>query len=219
MPKPSSPSAVRPDAHPTEVLIRRVRGGDRWAISQLINRYQAPLLAIVRQRLGPALRSQLESRDVAQDVMLRAVQDVRGFQPRGRRSFLSWMCGIAENRLRNLARARSRGFEVPAGIEIGTQLEDPAPVPGRDSPDAEWRRLQWGLEQIRPQNREVLQLRNFEHLSFREIGLRMGRSEEAVWMMHKRAKAELIGVIHGSRSSRSVPSASTPPVPPISTIH
>jgi len=209
-PSTSDPSPGRAHAQPTETLIRRVHGGDRGAFAQLIARYQVPLLHFVRRRLGPALRSQVESRDVAQDVLLHAVRDVRGFRPRGRNSFLSWMSGIAENRLRNLARGRSRGFDVPAGIEIGTDLEDPAPWPGREGPpdgppegpEDEWRLLLRGLEQIKPKNREVLQLRNFERLSFRDIGLRMRRSEEAVWMMHKRAKAELIGVIHGLRAAR-----------------
>jgi DNA-directed RNA polymerase specialized sigma24 family protein len=116
------------------------------------------------------------------------------------------MSGIAENRLRNLARRQSSGFDVPAGIENGADLEDPAPWPGREGPpegqEDEWRLLLRGLDQIKPKNREVLQLRNFERLSFRDIGLRMRRSEEAVWMMHKRAKAELIGVIHGLRAAR-----------------
>ena len=201
-PNPSIKSAGRAEAHPTEVLIRRAHGGDRGAIAQLISRYQGHLLSLVRRRLGPALRSQVESRDVAQDVMLRAVQDVQGFRPRGPRSFLSWMSGIAENRLRNLARDRSKGYDLPVGIEIGAQLEDPAPEPGVDGSEAEWHLLQRGLERLEWKNREVVRLRNIEQLSFREVGHLMGRSEEAVWMMHKRAMAELIGVIHGMRGAR-----------------
>ncbi|MCA8952132.1 MAG: sigma-70 family RNA polymerase sigma factor, partial [Planctomycetes bacterium] len=52
-------------------------------------------------------------------------------------------------------------------------------------------RLLEALEQLREDDQRVIELRDFEELSFRAIGERLGRSEAAVQMLHARAVTRL----------------------------
>ncbi len=56
-------------------------------------------------------------------------------------------------------------------------------------------RLQQALRQLSPDHEAVIRLRNWERLSFAEIGQRLGRSEEAAKKLWARAITRLKEVL------------------------
>lgn len=83
-------------------LVLRVQGSsDRDAFGELIRRHQAPLQAFLWRLAG----SGIQAEDLAQDVFIRAHDNITGF--RGVSSFRTWLFAIA---YREFLRWRRRGL-------------------------------------------------------------------------------------------------------------
>ncbi len=188
----------------TVELIRRAQGGDQEALNQLLARYQPRILAIVRVRLGSALRAKVESQDLLTEVMAAIWQHLSRFDVEREGAFIGWVSRLVENRIRDQARywnAKKRhGREVPLGQE-GADREGPE-IPAPDPTSTQellrqqrWELMEQALDRLPTKYREVLLQRELEDLTFREIGDRMDLSEDAVRMLHKRAWKALIDVV------------------------
>src|SRR5215813_12461458 len=82
--------------------IRRVLAGDVESFRRLVERYQRPLLTLVRKLTPP----DSDHEGVAQEVFLAAFRGLASFDPK-RSAFSTWLFTIARNRCRNeLARRR-----------------------------------------------------------------------------------------------------------------
>ena len=68
------PPPRTPAAEDSFELIRRAQNGEEPAYDRLFERYYERVHAIVRKRLGPALRGDVESLDIVQDAMVDAVR-------------------------------------------------------------------------------------------------------------------------------------------------
>ena len=138
--------------------IRRVLAADVESFRRLVERYQRPLLTLIRNLTPP----DTDHEGVAQEVFLAAFRSLASFDPK-RSAFSTWLFTIARNRCRNeLARRRpvvgallpdvvdlrsperaaSEGFfiEYPPTQRISDWSRDDQPaercrraVPGRDS--------------------------------------------------------------------------------------
>jgi RNA polymerase sigma-70 factor (ECF subfamily) len=108
---------------------------------------------------------------------------------------------IAENVLRNKndwfsARRRemARLRPLPADTILHldppkeSKIKTPSQMAQANEEEA-WIRL--GMELIDPEDRGILVLRQWDNLSFPEIGERLGISEDAAWMRHSRALRRL----------------------------
>ena len=181
----------RDHALATGALVQRARAGDGAAMAVLLERYAPRVLRVVRRRLGPDLRRHVDSGDVVQETMVEVVRSIGGFQPRDERSFLRWLAALVENRLRNLAR---KGRRQPLASLDEAGEEPQASGASRTHPlDRRFERelLAAAMEELSEDHRRVLRMRHEERLPFKEIGERTGRSEDAAWVLHKRAKSEL----------------------------
>jgi RNA polymerase sigma-70 factor (ECF subfamily) len=179
-------------------LLRRAREGSRDALGALLERSARRLLALIRLRLGPSLRREVESRDVLQSTLVKALAGFADFQGGGGASLAAWLARIAENEIRDLAdyhgrerrdAARRVSLDESPGVE---QLA--ANVRSQTSCIAlgeELVRLEGALEALPQEHREVIMLRRLEELSFGEIGERMGRSADACRMLFARAMTAL----------------------------
>ena len=184
----------------TGVLLTRAREGDSNALAALLERYEPRVLRIVRRRIGPSLRGRVESGDVVQDTMIEVMRSFVDFTPKDERSFLRWISGVVENRMRNLWRsAQGRTVDELASADSGDVPVIPDTSGEALDRELERELLSQAMETLRDDFRRVVHLRHFARLSFQEIGDQMGRSEDAAWALHKRAKAELARTIHGLR--------------------
>src|SRR5947207_730613 len=84
-------------------LLARARAGSPDALGDLLSRCGERLLALIRLRLGPTLRAQLESRDILQATLVKAIEHFDGFAGDEGASLMAWLARIAANEIRDRA--------------------------------------------------------------------------------------------------------------------
>jgi len=155
----------RPATDETE-LIRKAKRGDREAFGILVERYQ-------RRVVGVALavvHNPEDALELAQETFVRAYENLASFESRS--SFSTWLYRIAANLAIDLHR-RERRHSFVRGEEADSEI-DRLPSPTGDS-FAEYsrgelnRRLRAALEELTPEHRAVILLREVEGLSYDEI--------------------------------------------------
>lgn len=172
-------------ADPETDLVGRVLGGDHGAYEQLVHRHERVVLGLARR----LVRDEDDARDVAQAAFVAAFERLGELRQGG--SFRAWVVSIAMNRARTHLRGRRRHVEESAAPEPS------APAIGADRlEDAQRRRrLAVAVDALPRRQREVLDLRVHEELSFREIGEVVGSTENAAKVSYhlavKRLKALL----------------------------
>jgi RNA polymerase sigma-70 factor (ECF subfamily) len=177
-------------------LIRKARRGSSDALNAVFESYGERLLALIRLRLGPSLRTKLESRDLMQQTLIKAFQHIDQFEGSGERSLMGWLGAIACNEIRNQARyfrsdgrdARQEGpIEEAASLHARQLRTEVSRIHLRE----QTRRLEQAMERLAESHREVLLLRRFEELTFPQIGELLGKSPDACRMLYARALAAL----------------------------
>lgn len=140
--------------------IRRVVAGDVESFRRLVERYQRPLLAMVRDLTPP----DTDREGVAQDVFLAAFRGLASFDPR-RSAFPTWLFTIARNRCRNeLARRR------PVAAAELPDVADPR-SPGRAAAEADLLPLlDAALDALPFEQRSAFVLAHLQGLSYEEVG-------------------------------------------------
>jgi RNA polymerase sigma-70 factor (ECF subfamily) len=156
-------------------LVRRARRGDAAAREDLARRGGEAAYRFALQLLG----DRDAARDVAQDSLLRFFVALGRLDPD--RPFVPWLLRIVRNRVIDLRRsdgARWRatagaGYEALGAGEPAVGRVEPAdqrPDPLAESERRELQRLVWTcLGRLDPDHREILVLRDYQDLSYREI--------------------------------------------------
>lgn len=181
-------------------LVRQAKGGDSRALAALLERHQARIRGLVRQRLGRDLRRELDSGDLVQEALVEVVEAFPRFEMRDERSFVRWLATLVENRLRELARyhgreKRDHSRRVPLASEEGSLggPADPGPSPSQEARGHEAQeRLEGALRDLPANWRAALELRR-AGLEFEPIAQRLGLpSAAAARMLHTRARVALL---------------------------
>ena len=143
-------------------LVRRIRDGDEAAFRVLADRYADSLFALARSLLGNVA----DAEDVVQETFLGAFRRLGAFE--GRSSVKTWLTRILLNqaskwqRSKHVRRAVSLQDDAPpaeAGVERGSHV---TAVEGRIDAVSM-------LQQLSPEHRQVLVLRELEQLSYEEM--------------------------------------------------
>ena len=154
-----------------EELLAAVRAGDTDSLGTLVLRWQEPLFRFVYRMLP---RTE-DARDICQETFLRVLKKANRFRDGSR--FSTWMYQIALNLCRDKLRKRKRwrlvmsdgaqfDERVATGQVAGDSEDDPVRmIESRENSTAVLRALQ----EIPDEQREVLVLKEFEGLKFREI--------------------------------------------------
>lgn len=185
-------------------LVRGAQAGDAAALDALFSRFYPRVLGIVRRRMGQGLRRHHESLDVAQEAMAEAIRGFDRFELRDERAFTSWLAGIVENRLRDLAKYHGRAKrdgarEVRASSIAPDATAPPEPQEGGDqetpsqlvAASEERGRARAALERLPDRQRRAIELR-LEGRSWAEVAeLLEFPSEGAARMFHSRAMVTL----------------------------
>jgi RNA polymerase sigma-70 factor (ECF subfamily) len=179
-------------------LLARARAGSHEALGDLLDHAAGRLLALIRLRLGAKLRAELESRDVLQATLLKAVSGFDRFEGDGVAAFTAWLARIAQNEIRDQADfhgRQRRDAALRVSLDGQPEIERLAArvrsQTSRIALNEELARLERMLETLAPEQREVIILRRLEELSFAEIGERLGRSPDASRMLFARAMTAL----------------------------
>lgn len=186
---------------PTEELIDRARGGDDLAYDGLFDRVADRLLVYVRCRLGAGLRGKLEPLDVLQETYVEAHRSFDRFQGQGPGSFTRWLYGIADHRIRDLAKHFGAAKRRPPGelVQASTALRRiAAEQTGASTLMARRERdeaLVAAMDELPEREREALLLRFFQGRTLEEIAAALDTSERSVRRLLGNAMQRVGGVL------------------------
>lgn len=163
-------------AEPTdEDLMLAFGAGDGAAFETLYARHRLRLFRHLQRQLRDASLAE----ELFQDVWQRVISARERYQPEAK--FSTWLHQIAHNRLADHWRAKSHRPDAPEDArELAEQLPDPDSPERQLSAFEERRRLQLALEELPPDQREVLLLRLEQDLTLEEIGEITGVGRETV---------------------------------------
>lgn len=155
----------RPDEDELE-LIERAKRGDRQAFGVLVERYQRRVVGVAQA----VAHNREDALELAQEAFVRAFENLPRFESRS--SFSTWLYRIAVNLAIDFRRRETRHV-VLRGLEAESELRripshaDDAYRAVRRSELSE--RIRKALDQLTPEHRAVILLREVEGLSYDEI--------------------------------------------------
>jgi RNA polymerase sigma-70 factor (ECF subfamily) len=175
-------------------LIRQVCEGRPDLFYSLIEPYERTVFAIAFSVLNNAA----DAEEVAQEAFLKALKGLRSFRREAK--FSTWLVQIALNEAR--ARLRQNRSRLHQSLDEGSASQDSEYMP---MDLADWReipsealerkelrqRIEETLETLRPIYREVLVLRDIQHLSIAETAQALGISEDLVRTRLRRARLQM----------------------------
>jgi RNA polymerase sigma-70 factor (ECF subfamily) len=141
-----------------EQLVLEFQQGSREAFVELFERYREPVYGFFCRRLANPGRAE----ELAQECFLALLQNVKRYEPRA--SFRSYLYGIALHLV--AAERRKSGREVAENEKLDDRTIEAGAGEARDA--GIW--LRKALEELGKDEREILMLREYEQLSYGEIG-------------------------------------------------
>jgi RNA polymerase sigma-70 factor (ECF subfamily) len=158
-----------------ETLMLAYAGGNLHAFESLYSRHRGPLYRFLMRQL----RNQALADEMFQDVWQRVVAARAGWKPEA--LFTTWLYRIAHNRLNDHWRALKHRPPAPEDAEERTaRMADPDTPERQLSQFEERRRLQLALDELPPEQREVVLLRLEQELTLEEIGAIVGAGRETI---------------------------------------
>lgn len=156
---------ARLDANEAE-LIERARKGDTQAFGVLVERYQRRVVGVAMA----VVHNQEDALELAQETFIRAYENLAKFESRS--SFSTWLYRIAANISIDFRRREGRHTIIRG--EEGEHELDRLPSERGDSflessRSELGRRLRDALQELTPEHRAVILLREVEGLSYDEI--------------------------------------------------
>jgi RNA polymerase sigma-70 factor, ECF subfamily len=184
-------------------LIAHARANEAAALDELFSRCRAYLGLIARAKVESWLRTKADASDLVRQTLMDAYRGFEGFHGGTEAEWLAWLKRILEHNATDFVR-RFQGAKRQIGKEIalGPPPDDSQPAridpaaPGETPSQAMVKleselQLAEAVEQLAPDYREVIVLRNLQRLSFDEVAQRMGRSRPAAQMLWMRAIQKL----------------------------
>jgi RNA polymerase sigma-70 factor, ECF subfamily len=179
--------------------LQAARSGDAVAWGCLLEYFRPYLRFLAESQLGRKLTVKAEALDLVQETFLQAHRKFHKFLGTTGEEFAAWLEAILASRIEKLVRQyystarRDIRLEVAAGFADSTRLLDeipldPQPSPGRAMVSREQAvRVALAIEQLTPEQQEVILARHLEGMSFPDIATRLGKSTDAVTHLWVRA--------------------------------
>lgn len=196
-----------PDSDETRELLRHAEEGHPEAVNDLLARHRDALRRLVELRLDGAIARRVDASDVIQDVMLEASRRLAEYLRDGRMPFHLWLRQLAKDRIIDMHRRhraaqrrsvdRERSLAAPAfadrsSLDLAAQLRDAELTPAAATIRRELElRFRQALDTLDDDDREIILMRHYEHLSNSEAAQVLGLSAAAAGMRHLRALRRL----------------------------
>jgi RNA polymerase sigma-70 factor (ECF subfamily) len=156
-----------------EELLGACAQGDDTAFTHLLQRHRDRIVQLVRWHLGPR---DPWAEDLAQDVFLQVHRKAGSFE--GRSSFKTWLYAVALNLCRDHARRQRRTVRLAAQdeeVDAIATIPDASLGPFEQLDRAEQiARLRAAVDRLSLTYRTILQLRDWEDMSYDEIAQVLG---------------------------------------------
>lgn len=215
--------SIWPSDEKTEVLLSRAREGSEDAVNQLLERHRVPIRRMVEMRLDRKVQRRIDVSDVVQEVMVEASGRLTKYLDDPVMAFHLWLRQIAWDQIidtyrrhrvsakRSIDREQSidaRGAPDHSTLDLAIQLCDPAMTPAAVATQREIaEKVEAAIGRLEENDREVILMRHYEHLSNLEIAEVLGLNPPAASMRYLRAVRRLRTLLEeedaGGEESRS----------------
>lgn len=185
-------------------LITSAKAGDVVSLGQLLDTYRSYLGLLARLQIDRRLQSKVSASDLVQETFLQAEQAFADFRGSSEQQLTAWLRKVLASRVAQIYRhhnAQRRDFklerELDEALNRSSQILQQAYPARHSTPSAGAVRreeavlLADALEQLPPDYREVILLRNLENLPFTEVAQHMDRSVGSVKHIGTRALVKL----------------------------
>ena len=156
------------------ILVRRVQNGDKQAFNLLVEKYQFRIKHLVSR----FIKDSAEQEDVVQEAFIKAYRAIARF--RGDSAFYTWLYRIAVNTAKNYLLAASR--HPPSEdviIDERVSSHDAERLVEHNSPEKIMQNdqlvaaIKHSINTLPAELKEVIQLREFDGLSYEDIAVAM----------------------------------------------
>jgi RNA polymerase sigma-70 factor (ECF subfamily) len=161
-------SRTEPDADGT--LVTRYLAGDMVAFDELMIRHERPIFRLCLR----FVKNHDDALDLTQEVFIKAFEKLAAF--RGDARFKTWLYRVAVNHCLNHVKKHAREF-----VEVDDTVGSVPPSFHNKLIEEERRAIVRDLmEHLTPKQKEILELRMNDNLSYEEIATVVGRSVSTV---------------------------------------
>lgn len=171
-------------------IIQKIRAGDTEAFRFLVERYQKPVISMIRSLLNDPHRCE----DIAQDVFLAAYRKLRSFDP-ARSRFSTWLFTITRNKTLNLIRKKKP--VLTDSFPQSAHSSDPSdPLTQKEF----FKKLDSALQQLPPKQKRAFVLAEFQKLPYEDIAQIECTSLGTIKSRIHRAKKKLRSILSEFRN-------------------
>ncbi len=180
--------------------LQRVHQGDARALHELVREHLPWIEAHVKRRLTANARAVGDTQDFVQDAMLAVLRDGPRFTIDDPAAFRALLARIVENDIVDRVRwaqrgcrdqRRQRALPTDSVLQLDAPVRDVTQPPERADRNEQQAWLRLALELLEADDRETIRLRDWDGLSFPELGERLGIGEEAARKRYLRALPRL----------------------------
>lgn len=189
--------------------IRAAKAGNTTQVGELIEPFRHYLKLLARMQIGPKLQEKADESDLVQETFLNAYRSFPEFQGTTEAELVGWLRSILATKLAELFRRYlgTQQRDIRLEQQIADDFGHSTIILGQNfaggliSPDSspsqragrheEAVRLADALDNLPPDYREVIVLRNLEGLPFKAVAERMQKSEDSVEKLWLRGLAKL----------------------------
>ena len=177
---------------------------DSGGISDLLRKYRGYLHFMASVQIDRKLRGKVDPSDLVQETMLKAQQKFGQFRGNSERELLGWLRKVLATQLAQQVRRFStqmRDLSLEQQLQheldessnsLTRQFAVSTPSPSENAMRRETSVLVAdAIAKLPSHYREVIMLRNFDHLRFDQIAEQMGRSTDATKKLWVRAVQQL----------------------------
>lgn len=194
----------QPDESVVLKLLARARQGDEAARDELFAKCRNYVAMVARTQVESWMRTKVDASDLVQQTLLEAHRGFNDFRGGTEAEWLAWLRKILSHNTHDFIRRyktdkrhvqREVRLQVGGGVQGDSFFHDPPG--GEATPSQIVARHEYEIEladaitQLADDHREVILLRNLQHLPFDEVARRMDRSRPAVQMLWTRAIRKL----------------------------
>jgi RNA polymerase sigma-70 factor (ECF subfamily) len=185
-----SATSVESGVDSTFDLVERAKAGDRDALDRLFARYLPSLRRWASGRLPRWARDLMDTDDLVQETVFRAVKRIDQFESRHEGALQAYLRQAIVNRIRDEVRRTKR---APAVVELDEHASDRGASPLEAAIGAEaLERYESGLARLRPEEREAIVARVELDGSYQDVAQALGKpSADAARMAVSRALLRL----------------------------
>ncbi len=196
-----------PDSDRTQELLKNAEEGDADAVNELMERHRESLRKMVQMRLDRAVSRRVDASDVIQEVLIEASQRLSDYIRDAKLPFHLWLRQLTKDHIINMYR-RHRGTQkrsvdreeplaAPAtmdrsSFDLAAELRDSELTPAAANMRRELeKRFLGALDQLSDDDRDIILMRHYEHLTNSEVAKVLNTSPAAAGMRHLRALRRL----------------------------